>query len=56
MGRSRDEDHRSAAVLDHVPVFVGVGLGLGEERGGGRAGEKALAKLLSDHSGFGAQA
>ena len=36
VGRSREEDHGCAAVLAHVPALVGVGLGLGEERGGGR--------------------
>ena len=56
VGRSREEDHGSAVVLDHVPALVGVVLGLGEERGGGRAGEVASAILLSGESGFGAQA
>ena len=56
VGRSREEDHGSGAGLDHVPVLVGVVLGLGEERGGGRAGEDAVAILLSRESRFGAQA
>ena len=57
VGRSGEEDHGSAAELGHVPGLVGVVLGLGEERGGGRAGEDAVAILvLSRESGFGAQA